>query len=123
MERILVVDDDNVCRELVKQILEQEGMMVHCVASGEEALGEMSERTFLLMITDLNMPGLDGFELARKARGMASRMPIVMSTGDLSPEIPQLALEAGIEKLLVKPFSSAEMVAVVMEAVRTRGGD
>ena len=64
MEDILVVDDDRQILELVKRILEREGIVAHCVASGEEALEKMRERTFSLMITDLNMPGLDGLELS-----------------------------------------------------------
>ena len=104
MEDILVVDDDRIMLELVKRILEREGIVAHCVASGEEALEKMKERTFSLMITDLNMPGLDGLELARKGLEIAPQMPIIMDTGRISPKIIRLAKEIGISKVLTKPF-------------------
>ena len=115
MQEILVVDDDRDNLVLVRHLLEYEGMTVYCVSSGEEALREIKKRSFLLMITDLNMPGLDGFELAKKTLEIAPHMPIIMSTGDMSPGIPLLAAEAGIVKVLAKPFRMDEMLEVVRE--------
>jgi len=109
MVNILVVDDDKQILELVKLILECEGVAVHCVESGEEALEQITERTFSLMITDLNMPGLDGFELSRKGRKIAPQMPIIMNTGDTSPKTTRMAMEIGISKVLIKPFHTNEM--------------
>ena len=110
---ILIVDDDRYNLEQVRSIFEHEGVEVHCAASGEEALWKMAERSFTLMITDLNMPGMNGFELARAARTIAPQMPIVMSTGDISPDIPRLAMEAGIDLVVGKPFPPEEVLAMV----------
>jgi len=112
---ILIVDDDRDYLELVRGFFEHEGMKVHCATSGEEALRKMEKRSFTLMITDLNMPGIDGFELARTARTIAPQMLIVMSTGDISPEIPHLAMEAGIATVLAKPFRPEEVLTMVRE--------
>ena len=115
---ILVVDDDCDILSLVKQILVMEGMTAICATNAEDALRKLAEKTFHLMITDRNMPGLDGFALARKASLSAPLMPIVMMTGDLSPEIPRLAGEVGITKVLVKPIH----VEVFLEVIRAVTG-
>lgn len=120
MESILVVDDDRDNLELLKHLLESEGMNVHCATCGEEALRRIKQKSFLLMITDLNMPGLDGFELARKAREMAPHMPIVMNTGDMAPETPRLAMEAGITRVLAKPFHLKEILEIVRKIAGKR---
>lgn len=113
MEDILVVDDDRINLVLIKHLLEQEGIKVQCAECGEEAISKMKERAFLLMITDLNMPGINGLELAREARIIAPNMPIIMSSGEMSPQIEHLAVEAGITMVLAKPFLATEMLELV----------
>ena len=120
MEDILVVDDDRIILELFKRILENEGFVAHCVASGEEAINQIKERTFSLMITDFNMPGLNGLELARKGLELAPQMPIIMDTGSLSPKITLMAKEIGISRVLAKPFLPAELMKSVREVICTR---
>jgi len=109
---VLIVDDDQRILELATFFLTREGVEVQCAADGEEALSKMRERTFAMMITDLNMPGMDGLELARKAREIAPDMPIAMSTGDKSPKICRLAKEAGIVEVFAKPFNFEKIVAI-----------
>lgn len=118
MEEILIVDDERDNLKIFKHLLESEGITVLCVTSGEEALEKIMKTPFLLMITDLNMPGLDGFELTRKALEIAPHLPIIMSTGDLSPEILRMAAEAGIIKVFAKPFEPMEMIETVRMGMR-----
>ena len=66
-----------------------------------------------MMITDFNMPGMNGLDLSRKAREIAPAMPIAMSTGDKSPKICRLAKEAGIVEVFAKPFNFEEIVAII----------
>jgi CheY-like chemotaxis protein len=120
MKDILVVDDDRQILELVKRILESEGIVAHCAASGEEALEKMKERTFSLMITDLNMPGLDGLELSRIGLGIAPQMPIIMDTGRISPKIIRLAKEIGITKVLAKPFLPNVLLDTIRDVMGKR---
>src|SRR6266568_4604790 len=117
MTEILLVDDNQDFLGLVKNLLEQEGMTVRCAESGEEALSELRENTFHLMITDLNLPGLDGFALSRKALEIAPCMPIIMATGDIYPGISRMAKEAGIANVLFKPFHPSEMLYAVKDAI------
>jgi len=120
MEDILVVDDNSVMLDLVKRILEREGIDAICVESGKEALVKLNERTFSMMITDYNMPGLDGLELARKGLEIAPQMPIIMDTGGISPKITRLAREIGIAKVLAKPFLATELVETIREVMGKR---
>lgn len=120
MKDILVVDDDRILLGLVKRILEREGFAAHCVESGEEAIAQIKEKTFSLMITDFNMPGLNGLELAIKGREIAPQMPVIMNTGGISPIIIRLAKEIGIAKVLVKPFLSSELMKTIRDVMGTR---
>ena len=120
MKDILVVDDDIILLGLFKRILEREGFVAHCVESGEEAIEQIKERTFSLMITDFNMPGLNGLELARKGMEIAPQMPIIMDTGGISPKIIRLAKEIGISKVLAKPFLPAELMKTIRDVIGTR---
>jgi two-component system cell cycle response regulator CpdR len=120
MEDILVVDDDRDALELVKNVLEHEGFVVHCVESGEKALEKMTERTFSLMITDLNMPGLNGLELSRKGLEIAPQMPIIMNTGGISPKIIRQANEIGISKVFAKPFLLKDLLKTMRDEIGKR---
>ena len=120
MKDILVVDDDIILLGLFKRILEREGFVPHCVESGEEAIERIKQRTFSLMITDFNMPGLNGLELARKGMEMAPQMPIIMGTAGISPKIIRLAKEIGISKVLAKPFLQAELMKTIRDVIGTR---
>ena len=117
MKDILLVDDDPDCLAVIKTFLMQEAMTVQCAMSGEEALCELREDTFRLMITDFNMPGMDGLVLARKAREMVPHMPVIMCSGGLVSQSPRFAFEAGITKVLEKPFNPVELLSTVRSIV------
>jgi len=113
MKDILVVDDDSTMREVIKRILECEGIVAHCVSNGREALETLRVRSFPLMITDLHMPGLDGLELSRKGLEIAPGMRIIMDTSDTSPKNVTMAQEIGIATILTKPFLPNEMMDTI----------
>ena len=120
MEDILVVDDDSIMLQVIKHILGREGIVAHCVESGEEALEKIKERTFSLMITEFNMPGLNGLELSRKGLEIAPQMSIIMGTGGISPKIARLAKEIGISKVLTKPFRLNELLHAIRDVMGKR---
>lgn len=120
MEDILVVDDDRLILEVVKCILGREGIDTICVASGKEALEKLNERTFSLMITDFNMPEMDGLELSRIGMEIAPQMPIIMDTGSISPKIARLAKEIGISKVLSKPFLPSVLLQTIRDVIGKR---
>jgi two-component system response regulator ChvI len=119
LEVILVVDDDRIVLEVLQRVLEREGIEAHCVVSGEEAVEQVMKKEFSLMITDLCMPGMDGFELTRKVLEIAPQMPVIMDTGSISPKIIRLAKEIGISEVLAKPFHLKELLNTIREVLRT----
>lgn len=120
MEDVLVVDDDNTILEVIKRILAFDGIVAHCVSSGAEALEKMKERNFPLMITDFNMPGLNGLELARQGLEIAPQMRIIMDTSGISATNVRLAMEIGISKIVSKPFLPNEMLETVRGLMGTK---
>jgi two-component system response regulator ResD len=116
-KNILVVDDEKKIRELLTLYLNQEGFTVSIALDGRDALKKLSHKTFDLIILDLMMPGLDGWEVCREVR-KSSNIPIIMLTarGDEIDRV--LGLELGADDYVVKPFSPREMVARVKAVLR-----
>lgn len=110
---ILIVDDDEQCQTLMKSSLHSSGITADCASSGDEALRKMAEKAFSYMITDYNMPGMNGLELARKARAIAPDLSIILVTGEISPEIPRLAYMAGICRIFCKPFRVHDIIGCI----------
>lgn len=114
---ILIVDDNEQCQDLMKSSFHSSGIRVDCASNGDEALRKVIENaSFSFMITDYNMPGMNGLELARKARAIAPDLYIILVTGDISPEIPRLAYRAGISRIFCKPCSISDVLACIKKA-------
>ncbi|MBI5655632.1 MAG: response regulator [Geobacter sp.] len=118
MKYILVVDDDRDCLEMFRNFLLQEGFSVKCAASGDEALSILKDSTIHLMVTDLNMPKMNGIELAKKASIIMPFMPIILHSGDISPELPLLAEVVGISRVMAKPVKPGAMLEAIRSELR-----
>lgn len=114
---ILVVDDDRDILFFVKLALESEGLDVTCAESGEQALELLAGRSFAVLLTDQNMPGMDGFQLARHARLTQPTLTIFMGTGHLYPGIEERAAAAGIREVFGKPFNFQRLFEILKETV------
>lgn len=112
-KRILIVDNERHVQRLLQFTLEKTGAAVTLASSGEEALAILSETPADLMLIDLVMPGLDGFETVRRLRKMATlqTMPIIMLTSRGQSEAREQAGELGIVAFYTKPFSPMELIA------------
>jgi two-component system KDP operon response regulator KdpE len=115
--KILVVDDERQVRRALRAILLNEGGMVIEAQSGVEALEEVEAEHPDLVLLDLNMPGLDGFETCAQIRSR-SDVPIVVVTVRDSERDVVRALDAGADDYLVKPFGTKELLARIRAAVR-----
>ncbi len=117
---VLVVDDEPSIVQLTRLYLEREGFLVHSVGGGRAALQAIAELKPALMILDLMLPELDGFEVCRKLRAENNPIPILMVTARDEDIDKILGLELGADDYLTKPFNPREMVARV-KAILRRG--
>jgi DNA-binding response OmpR family regulator len=114
---VLVVEDEPQMRDMLTDNLEFEGYRVTSVESGEEALREWQGQAFSLLILDLMLPGISGFDVCRELRGRGSRTPIIILTARAEPDRVR-SLEVGADDCVSKPFSVRELLARVKAQVR-----
>ncbi|MGG7671528.1 GGDEF/EAL domain-containing response regulator [Pseudomonas sp. WC2] len=119
---LLIVDDEPLVRKLLKMLLEDQGYLTLTASSGEEALAIVEQQPPDLILLDIMMPGMDGYEVARKLKSDKSmaNIPIIMlsALGEHSARI--LGLEAGAEDFLNKPVESAELWLRVRNLLRLK---
>ena len=115
--RILVVDDEKSIVKGLKFSLEKENMIVDCAYDGEEAVNLASQNEYDMVLLDVMLPKLDGFEVCQKIREFSS-MPIIMLTakGDDMDKI--LGLEYGADDYITKPFNILEVKARIKAIIR-----
>ena len=109
-KKVLVVDDEKLIVKGIRFSLEQDGMEVECAYDGEEALKLATENSYDMILLDLMLPKMDGFEVCQRIREF-SNVPIVMLTakGDDMDKI--LGLEYGADDYITKPFNIREVTA------------
>jgi DNA-binding response OmpR family regulator len=118
--RILIVDDDAMAREILKRILEHAGYEVMTAGSGPEALRKLHEGIPHLVVVDLMMPEMDGFELCRRIKSHLD-VPIVILSAVAAIESKVEGLQMYAEDYIVKPFEKEELVARVQRVLRRYG--
>jgi DNA-binding response OmpR family regulator len=114
---VLLVEDEPSVGELVRSYLARDGWMVIWVRSGEEALVELDRHPVRIVILDVGLPGIDGFEVCRSVRAR-SRVPILMLTARDEEPDRIVGLEVGADDYLTKPFSPRELVARMKAILR-----
>ena len=123
---LLLVEDDDSIGRLVKSYLEQQdGWRVVWLRSGEEAIAELRRHPVRLVVLDLGLPGIDGFEVCRQIRAQ-SKVPIVMLTARDEEPDRVAGLELGADDYVSKPFSPRELAArikAILRRVEQRGED
>jgi two-component system OmpR family response regulator len=116
--RILVVDDDVRMAGAIRRGLRYEGLVVDVAADGEEALRVVARTEYDVVVLDVLMPGLGGFETCRRLRDDGRWMPVLMLTARDSVEDRVRGLDGGADDYLTKPFSLAELTARLRALVR-----
>lgn len=117
-ELILVVDDEPNILKLVGMYLEREGYRVETVRDGQDALLGVKRYQPALMVLDLMLPKIDGFEVCRKLRADQNEVPIIMLTARDEDIDKIIGLEIGADDYLTKPFNPRELVARVKAILR-----
>jgi DNA-binding NtrC family response regulator len=119
-KQVLVADDEDNLRRVLKAQLQRDGYEVHCVADGEAVLEAMAEHHIDVLITDLRMPKLDGMEVLKSVSGRFPNVPVIMITAHGTVDTAVEALKLGAFDYVTKPFDRAEFRTVVGKAIRTR---
>ena len=117
MRKVLVVDDEKLIVKGIKFSLEQDEMQVDCAYDGEEALENARRCEYDLVLLDVMLPKLDGFQVCQQIREF-SDMPIVMLTAKSEDMDKILGLEYGADDYITKPFGTGELLARVRAALR-----
>ena len=113
--RILVVDDEFVVRDSLKEWLADEGFQVDMAESGAEALEKLAREDFHLMLLDIKMPGMDGVEVLKRSKELRPGLPVVMMTAYATVETAVEAMKIGALDYLMKPFDPDTLVPLVVQ--------
>lgn len=123
MARILVAEDVPDIRELISLTLTHSGFEVICAADGVEAIEAANVHDFDLILLDVLMPRMTGYEACRKLRGRdeTKDIPIIFLSAKGQESEVQAGKDAGADDYIIKPFAPAELTQKVQESLRSRG--
>jgi len=116
-ERILIVDDEDMIRDLCAHILSAEGYQVTTASNGATALEELDRSVTDLMVTDIKMPGIDGLELFERVKARKQDVVTIFITGHGTLDTAIESLMRGVDGFLLKPFTEEELLSAVDRAI------
>jgi DNA-binding response OmpR family regulator len=114
---VLIVEDEHSIGSLIRSYLSRDGYGVVWVRSGEEALVELARHSVRIVVLDIGLPGMDGFEVCRAIRSRSSVPILIVTARDEEPD-RVAGLELGADDYITKPFSPRELVARVKAILR-----
>ena len=120
--RILIAEDDVVLSEALRFALTQAGYVIDLVNNGAAADEALKTEGFALLLLDLGLPRLDGFEVLKRLRRHNASLPVLILSGREQPEEKVTGLDLGADDYLVKPFSLSELQARVRALLRRGSG-
>ena len=120
--KILIIEDEKLLADSIRVLLEKKGFQVETVYDGETGAAYAEQGIYDLLILDVMMPGMDGYQVARQVRFHRCSTPILMLTAKSSLEDRISGLNAGADYYLTKPFDSRELLACINALLRRQGG-
>ena len=120
MKIIMTVDDSASLRQMVSLVLRRDGYAIVEAVDGVDAMAKLRGQELDLILSDINMPGMDGLEFTRQTRALPQYkfVPIILLTTESHPEKKQQGKAAGATAWIVKPFSPDQLLAVVKKVMR-----
>jgi two-component system, OmpR family, response regulator len=116
--RVLVIEDEAKLAALIQKALREQGMLADAAARGEDALWMAAATEFDVIVLDVNLPGIDGFETVRRLRGDGIRTPVLMLTARDGVDDRIAGLDTGADDYVVKPFDFGELFARIRALAR-----
>src|SRR3990167_3030756 len=122
---VLVVDDSITVRRVTQRLLQREGYRVVLAADGLQALERLQEERPTVVLSDIEMPRMDGFDLARNIRADAALrgLPIIMITSRIAQKHREHAMELGVNHYLGKPYSDDELLSLIQHYAKLAAGE
>lgn len=116
--KVLIVDDDPVLCEFIQEVLASENIQAHVITDSMQAAARLREERFDAVFLDMNMPALDGIELAKRIRssGLNQSTPLVMITGEQDQKAVQRAFQVGVNLSLFKPVDRVRLMRLLNAA-------
>lgn len=121
--KILVVDDESLIRDVIKEYLSLENYLVDEASDGEEAVKKALENDYSLIIMDIMMPKMDGYQACKEIKKVKNNVPFIMLSARVEEYDKLIGFELGIDDYVTKPFSPKELVARVKAVVKRTSGD
>jgi CheY-like chemotaxis protein len=124
--QVLVAEDDELNQDVIQQQLERRGHSVRVVSNGRKALAALAEGTFDLLLLDMRMPEMDGFQVSKHLRareresGGCSRLPVIALTAMATKRDRERCLEAGMDEYLSKPVQPADLYSTIDRVIALR---
>ncbi|MDE0827913.1 MAG: sigma-54 dependent transcriptional regulator, partial [Vicinamibacterales bacterium] len=117
---VLVIDDEEIMRDILQTLLEREGATVSLAESGEAGLALARSQTFDVAVVDVMMPGISGIETLDELAKLDAELPVILITAFASVENAIAAMKRGAFDYITKPFKNDEVLVVVRKAVERR---
>lgn len=118
-QHILVVEDNRINQIVTKKILEKEGFLVSIANNGEEGVNLAQQQEFNLILMDLNMPKMDGYQASKTIREFNDAIPIIALTAVEFSEVLTKTKESGINDVVVKPYDEKEFFQIIYKHLKT----
>lgn len=119
---LLVVDDSEMNLLVIKMIFKKIGISFDTATNGQEALTFLESKRYDMVLTDIQMPEMDGIELTKRIRGLAdkqkSQLPVIAITGQISSESHERYLSAGLNDYIIKPFTESELMEKILDYLK-----
>lgn len=117
---IMTVDDSASVRAMIADTLKAEGYEVVEAEDGQDALNKLADKSVDVIISDINMPNMNGIELIREVRKDAANkfLPIIMLTTESSPQQKQEGKDAGATGWIIKPFKADKLVSAIKRVIK-----
>jgi DNA-binding response OmpR family regulator len=122
-DRILIIDDDLVVQNMLAKIVKSNHYEPYKVTSGEQALAILSQQTFDMILLDINMNGMDGFEFLQKIRESGLDVPVIIISGRKEDFDTVYGFDIGADDYVTKPFNPITLGAKIKAILRRRKGD
>lgn len=119
MNNILLVDDDTSHLNFLSILLESKGFTVTITTNANNVLESLAKSGFGILITDYNMPGMNGIELSIKVKEQYSDICILMITAGITPDLVETAANAGISQIISKPINITKLLTIIRSSLRT----